>query len=67
MMHMYICIYMYMLCSSVCTIQYIVLIVVLVVLEIAAGILGFVFRDELVRDRERYIVHYDIRVTDWFY
>ena len=43
------------------------LIVVLVVLEIAAGIVGFVFRDELVRDRERYIVPYDIRVADWFY
>ena len=58
---------MCMLCSSVCTIQYIVLVSVLVVLEIAAGILGFVFRDELVRDGERYIVPYDIRVADWFY
>ena len=39
----------------------------LVVLEIAAGILGFVFRNELVRDRERYlfIVHCDVICTDW--
>ena len=36
-------------------------------LEIATGILSFVFRNDLVRHRERYlfIVHCEVLCTDW--
>ena len=43
----YTCIYTFY--SSLCSVsQYIVLVVVLIALEIAAGILGFIYRDQFV-------------------